>query len=85
MKPIAEQTVSAFEAKTHLSQLLVEAEKGRCITITRRGKPVARLVPIAEHPDAQGVEALLSEFREIRAKIKGPVDVLALAREGRKY
>ena len=38
--------VSAFDAKTHLSQLLQEAEHGKTITITSRGKPVARLVPM---------------------------------------
>ena len=37
--------VSAFDAKTHLSQLLQQAEQGKTITITRRGKPVARLLP----------------------------------------
>jgi prevent-host-death family protein len=37
--------VGAFEAKTHLSQLLDAVEEGETITITRHGKPVAALVP----------------------------------------
>lgn len=37
--------VGAFEAKTHLSQLLDEVEAGEKIVITRHGKPVAELVP----------------------------------------
>lgn len=37
--------VGAFEAKTHLSELLAAAEAGESVLITRRGAPVARLVP----------------------------------------
>lgn len=37
--------IGAFEAKTHLSELLAAAEAGESVTITRRGVPVARLVP----------------------------------------
>ena len=40
-------TVNVYEAKTHLSQLLVRVEKGEGITISRHGRPVARLVPPA--------------------------------------
>jgi prevent-host-death family protein len=39
--------VGAFEAKTHLSQLLDEVEKGGRIYITRHGKRIAELSPIA--------------------------------------
>jgi prevent-host-death family protein len=35
------------EAKTHLSRLLREVEAGQEVVISRAGKPVARLVPIA--------------------------------------
>ena len=35
--------VGAFEAKTHLSQLLDEVERGALVTITRRGKAIAVL------------------------------------------
>jgi prevent-host-death family protein len=38
--------VGAFEAKTHLSRLLDEVEKGEAIYITRHGKRVARLLPV---------------------------------------
>ena len=39
-------TVGAFEAKTHLSSLLQRVESGEVVTITKHGRPVARLVPI---------------------------------------
>lgn len=38
--------VSAFDAKTHLSQLLLRAQQGDRITITKHNMPVAMLVPI---------------------------------------
>jgi prevent-host-death family protein len=44
-------TVSLFDAKNRLSALVDEVESGNSMTITRRGKPVARLVPVACHTD----------------------------------
>ena len=38
--------IGAFEAKTHLSELLAVVEAGETVTITRRGKAVAQLVPM---------------------------------------
>ena len=44
------QTVSLFDAKTHLSRLIDQIATGaeNEIVISRNGKPVARLVPIQE-------------------------------------
>lgn len=39
--------MTAAEAKAHLSELLDRAAAGQETTITRRGKPVARIVPLA--------------------------------------
>jgi len=39
-------TVGAFEAKTHLSSLLQRVEAGEEVTITKHGRPIARLVPV---------------------------------------
>ncbi|MEA2790179.1 MAG: hypothetical protein QOG73_2585 [Acetobacteraceae bacterium] len=38
-------TVSLFDAKNRLSALIDLVGEGQEVTITRRGKPVARLVP----------------------------------------
>jgi prevent-host-death family protein len=40
------KTVGIYEAKTHLLALLKQVECGKEIVITRRKRPVARLVPI---------------------------------------
>ena len=42
--------VNIHEAKTHLSKLLRRVTDGEEIVIARAGKPVARLVAVAEPP-----------------------------------
>ena len=39
--------VNVHDAKTHLSRLLARVEDGEEIVISRAGKPVAALVPVA--------------------------------------
>ena len=39
--------LNIYEAKTHLSQLVDQANKGSSFIIARSGKPLARLVPLA--------------------------------------
>jgi len=65
-----DKTVGAFEAKTHFSALLERAEKGEEITITRRGKAVARIVPLKKHHDSAEVRKVLARMRK-RAKTTG--------------
>jgi len=44
--------VTIHEAKTNLSRLIEQVEKGGEVVISRRDKPVARLVPIeASRPE----------------------------------
>ncbi len=38
--------VGVYEAKTQLPRLLGEVERGETVTITRHGRPVARLIPM---------------------------------------
>lgn len=40
-------TVNIFEAKTNLSKLIEQVEKGEEVIIARAGKPVARLTKFA--------------------------------------
>ena len=45
-----DKTVNIHAAKTRLSSLIAEVEKGGEIVIARAGKPVAKLVPIKKKP-----------------------------------
>jgi len=76
-------TVSVFDAKTHLSQLLHEVEKGRTITITRRGKPVVRLIPATEE-NVVSIEDILAELSTVREHVRGSCGIKKLINEGRK-
>ncbi|MBU2806972.1 type II toxin-antitoxin system Phd/YefM family antitoxin [Acidithiobacillus ferrooxidans F221] len=42
-------SIALAEAKAHLSHVLDRVEAGEELVITRRGKPVARVVPV-RHP-----------------------------------
>jgi prevent-host-death family protein len=43
-KLVMEKVVTLADAKAHLSALVTEAEAGAEITITRHGRPIARIV-----------------------------------------
>ena len=60
--------VGAYEAKTHLSELLNRVESGERITITRHGKAVALLVPVpgAAKPAASTITAILRRHGLLR-------------------
>ena len=59
------EEVGAFEAKTHLPKLLNRVAQGERITITRRGKPVALLVPVEPTPSLSP-EAAVQRLRALR-------------------
>jgi prevent-host-death family protein len=79
------QKVSAFEAKTRLSELLRETEQGSSFVICRRGKEVARLVPPVKEEQEGDLKQVLSSFREIRERIPGKVSIRHLVKEGRRF
>lgn len=65
--------VGMFEAKTNLSALVEEVEKGGAVVITRHGKPVAKLVRaepvLTEAEIASKMEALLA-LRKLANELK---------------
>ena len=81
------KTVGAFQAKTQLSQLLDEVEKGDAVTITRHGRPVALLAPIQSARRKKTGEAWLTEVQRLRKGITlgDAVRIRQLIDEGRKY
>lgn len=63
----------AYEAKTHLAELLRQVEAGRVVEITRRGAVIARIVPAA--PVRPRTEELLREFAALRRRPDKPTGV----------
>jgi prevent-host-death family protein len=82
-------TVGSYEAKTHLPRLLERVERGESITITRHGKPVARLVPAVPIVVQPGVAELLEAmrtFQEQEAPTLGDgLSIRDLIDEGRRF
>jgi len=62
--------IGSFEAKTHFAELLSRAERGEEITITRRGKPVARLVPTERGHDIVAARAAAERIRALARTLK---------------
>ena len=76
--------VGAFEAKTHLASLLDKVAQGEDVLITRRGLPVARLIP-ARQAQRAAIESAIEELRALRAGIKlDSFDWRELRDEGRR-
>jgi prevent-host-death family protein len=75
--------IGAYEAKTHFSALLDRVERGEEITITKHGRPVARLVPI-NNADLERRRVAIERLKEFgKGRILG-VPVRQLIEEGRR-
>ena len=76
--------VGAFDAKTHLSSLLDKVSRGEEVLITRRGLPVATLIPAVRSEQARTEDAI-QELRALRAGLRlGGLDWKVLRDEGRR-
>ncbi len=75
--------IGAYEAKTHLPALLDRVARGERFTITKHGRPVARLVPVGRAGPDSRREAIerLKRFREGQTL---DVPVKQLIAEGRR-
>jgi prevent-host-death family protein len=81
--------VGMFEAKTNLSALVEEVEKGGQVVITRHGKPVAKLVraesaltPEEIEERRKAIEGLKALSRRINIKAT-PEEIKSWINEGR--
>ena len=78
-------TVGVFEAKNRLTALLDEVEEGGEVLITRRGKPVARLVPADAGFDRAKAERAAEGLRAAsRGLTLGGLSLKELISEGRR-
>jgi prevent-host-death family protein len=79
-------SIGSYEARTHLSQLLDQVERGKKVLITRRGKPVAVLGPPPKE-DTKDVRQVIAEMKALRqGNILGEgLSIRDLIEEGRRY
>jgi prevent-host-death family protein len=83
-------TVGTYHAKTHFADLMNRAAAGEIITITRHGRPVAKIVPCDLCSSGREGEDIVEDFRKIReavAKRGGMrgLSVQKLIRKGRRF
>jgi prevent-host-death family protein len=79
-------TIGAFDAKTHLSELLDRVAHGERITITRHGVPAAMLVPISDSSKRLTHEEIVSGMRALRSRVKpDTMTVRDMIKEGRRF
>jgi prevent-host-death family protein len=81
------QQIGAFEAKTHFSQIIDKVEHGADYIVTRRGKPVAKIIPIEQKPEMTRKEAFekLMEMRKHYRGKPGSFNIRKAIEDGRKY
>jgi len=66
------QHIGAFEAKTHFSQILVKTEQGEDFIVTRRGKPVAKIIPFRPESEmTMTFKEAVEQLREMRKYYRG--------------
>jgi prevent-host-death family protein len=68
--------VAVYEAKTRLSEMLAEVQRGEQFTITRHGVPVARLIAV------EGASADQAPGSEQCHHVAAVFDALAVLRRG---
>ena len=78
-------TIGAYEAKTHLSELLEKVEAGEEITITKHGAPVAKLVPVKKRASREERIAAIERIEKLASglSLRG-LKVKDLLSEGRR-
>ena len=78
------EKVGAYEAKTHLTQLLERVARGEKITITKHGVPVATLQP-ADSSKKTPVRDIIDQLKRFRSgrRLSG-ISIRDMIEEGRR-
>lgn len=59
------KTVGIFEAKTHFTQIITQVISGEEIFITRRGKKVAKIVPIERNINSEIMKLTINRLHHL--------------------
>ena len=80
------QEIGIFEAKSNLSQIIDKAANGADFVITRRGKPVAKIIPFKKEQEMTYKEAIagLLEMRKLYRGEPGSFNIREAIEEGRR-
>ncbi len=79
------KTVGIFEAKTKFSEIVTLVENGESVIVTRRGKAILQMNPIAQDREA-GVREAAQELLKMRQENKlNGLTIRELIDEGRRF
>ena len=67
-----DKAISATEANQRFSELLRDVAKGASFTVTSRGRPVARVIPVEQEDQKRNIERLLEYVRTLPRRRAGP-------------
>ncbi len=87
----AATNLSVDEQDTSLADLLDRVERGEEITVSRHGRPIARLVPAPVAHDVERARRAVEKLAELREQLRaehGTVsleEILAWRHEGHRY
>jgi len=82
---MSEQTVSVAEAKARLSELVAATEAGDDVVITKRGRPVARLVAIQAPREPVDLSWLKARTHGMPASTVDSVELTRRMRDDERY
>jgi prevent-host-death family protein len=77
--------INLADAKAHLSELVDRIEAGDSVEITRRGKPVARLIAVARPRKPIDVALLRSLTAAMPPQSQNAADLIRSMRDGDRY
>ena len=76
--------IGTFDAKTHLSELLERVAEGESFVNTRRGLPIARLVPATPMATQRSIDEIAAGARALRQKVRASqTEIRSWIEEGR--
>ena len=79
------QTIQASEAKTHFLRILDRVERGETLVISRRGRPIARIIPEVKKSGEDLLQAI-ADMKALRQRIGrlSLEEILSARDEGRE-
>ena len=77
------EEIGAYDAKSKLPEILRRVEGGEAFVITKRGKPVAHLVP-SQAKNPLKTQAAINNILNLRKPVLSDEEFNALKEDGRK-
>lgn len=67
-----DRPITASEANQRFSEMLREVANGDSFTVTSRGRPVARVIPVDQEDQRRKIERLLAYLETLPIRTTGP-------------